>query len=155
MLKNIITIVVEFFSFSNFLHCTLYPDIYQIGNTLRLLSFQSESSASGTELRLPSACILPFIMHIHQKRARPYKIMCNRQYVLYETITTIEVRPHKIRFIRQCILYYYSSCNNPYSYKFILLYVFGLKKYKSNSEFNEYALMKGIHIICFLWVTQD
>ena len=46
--------------------------IFQIGNTLRL-SFQSESSVSGTELRLPSTCILPFIIRICQKRAT---IMC-------------------------------------------------------------------------------
>ena len=54
-------------------------NLNQIGNTLRL-SFQSESSVSGTELRLPSACVLPFIMHICQKRATIMHICNNNVY---------------------------------------------------------------------------
>ena len=54
--------------FSKFVNCCSR----QIGNALRL-SFQCESSVSGTELRLPSAGILPFIMCIHWKRVT---IMC-------------------------------------------------------------------------------
>ena len=60
----------------------------QIGNKLRV-SFQSESSVSGTELRIPSGRVLSFIMRICQKRTRPHKIMHIHEYTLYETITRI------------------------------------------------------------------
>ena len=48
----------------------------QVIITLRL-SVQSESSVSETELRLPSACVLLFIMCIRQKRATIMHILNN------------------------------------------------------------------------------
>ena len=58
----------------------VYTSYYlQIGNTLRL-SFQCESSVSGTELRLPSACVLLFIMCIRQKWATIMHIRNNNVY---------------------------------------------------------------------------
>ena len=51
----------------------------QIGNTLRL-NFQSKSSVSRTELRLPSTCVLLFIMDICQKRVTIMHICNNNAY---------------------------------------------------------------------------